>query len=261
MVRRMRGRRAHLGHRGTVRDNGGRARHRRSLQGTRRLRARMPEDATRLKGSTDDQIMAMIDALRRRRPVSERFDDRYPRAPRSRGRGDRSPAGDTRRGRSRPHPGRLAETTPSRARFGITPHEATWWMMGYAAWGYPRDGRNETKKAITGRYRGREMTMERANRFRRRREEAGRLRYYHVLQLRQLQRRRSLLRGGALLPRKIDRYSLLGLEGQDPLVPESWLSYYCGRSAARRAAARRIPADFMMALRRFTIRRIRSAAS
>jgi ferredoxin len=63
-----------------------------------------------------------------------------------------------------------------------------------------------------------------------------------------------LSKDAASFPRRMIRYSLLGLEKRILSAPEPWLCYYCGEcsdSCPRQAE----PASLMMALRRFATRR------
>ncbi len=55
-------------------------------------------------------------------------------------------------------------------------------------------------------------------------------------------------------PRKMIRYSLLGLEDRILSSPEPWLCYYCGE-CSKTCPREADPGGLMMALRRFTIRR------
>ena len=55
-------------------------------------------------------------------------------------------------------------------------------------------------------------------------------------------------------PRKMIRYSLLGLEGRILSSPEPWLCYYCGE-CSKTCPREADPGGLMMALRRFTIRK------
>ena len=55
-------------------------------------------------------------------------------------------------------------------------------------------------------------------------------------------------------PRKMIRYSLLGLEGRILSSPEPWLCYYCGE-CSKTCPREADPGGLMMALRRFSIRR------
>jgi len=54
-------------------------------------------------------------------------------------------------------------------------------------------------------------------------------------------------------PRKMIRYSLLGLENRILASPEPWLCYYCGE-CSKTCPREADPGGLMMALRRFTIR-------
>jgi ferredoxin/nitrate reductase gamma subunit len=55
-------------------------------------------------------------------------------------------------------------------------------------------------------------------------------------------------------PRKMIRYSLLGLEGKILSSPEPWLCYYCGE-CSKTCPREADPGSLMMALRRFAIRK------
>ena len=55
-------------------------------------------------------------------------------------------------------------------------------------------------------------------------------------------------------PRKMIRYSLLGLENKILASPEPWLCYYCGE-CSKTCPREADPGGLMMALRRFTIRK------
>ena len=55
-------------------------------------------------------------------------------------------------------------------------------------------------------------------------------------------------------PRKMIRYSLLGLEGRILSSPEPWLCYYCGE-CSKTCPREADPGGLMMALRRLTIRK------
>ncbi|MCX5752861.1 MAG: 4Fe-4S dicluster domain-containing protein [Candidatus Krumholzibacteria bacterium] len=55
-------------------------------------------------------------------------------------------------------------------------------------------------------------------------------------------------------PRKMIRYSLLGLEGRILSSPEPWLCYFCGE-CSKTCPREADPGGLMMALRRFTIRK------
>jgi ferredoxin len=63
-----------------------------------------------------------------------------------------------------------------------------------------------------------------------------------------------LSEGELSFPRKMIRYSLLGLEGRILSSPEPWLCYYCGE-CSKTCPREADPGALMMALRRFTIRR------
>jgi len=63
-----------------------------------------------------------------------------------------------------------------------------------------------------------------------------------------------LSEGDLSFPRKMIRYSLLGLEGKILASPEPWLCYYCGE-CSKTCPREADPGGLMMALRRFTIRK------
>ena len=63
-----------------------------------------------------------------------------------------------------------------------------------------------------------------------------------------------LSEGDLSFPRKMIRYSLLGLESRVLASPETWLCYYCGE-CSKTCPREADPGALMMALRRFTIRK------